>query len=168
MKSLSAGSYELPAMEYQRGERPAIFPVIDHIRRNRHRFSLRKHVVSNGFYDLEYDPKPSIPNFADYFSRWKEEAVEARETATVNANLAYGPSAEETLDYFPADMPGAPLLVFIHGGYWRAFHKDDFSWIAPAYVAAGVSVAVVNYALLPSVGYVHHGRSDTAVCRVAV
>jgi arylformamidase len=41
-------------------------------------------------------------------------------------------------------------LVFVHGGYWRALDKDDFSWVAPPYVAAGISVAVVNYGLAPA------------------
>jgi len=39
----------------------------------------------------------------------------------------------EQLDFFPADKPGAPLLVFIHGGYWRSLDKNDFTFIVPAY-----------------------------------
>lgn len=67
-------------------------------------------------------------------------------------DLQYGTSAIESLDYFPAanHAQDAPLLVFIHGGFWRRLHKDDFTWVAPAYVERGVSVAVVNYGLAPS------------------
>ena len=107
--------------------------------------------MSDGFFDREYDPKRTIPDFASYFARWKKEALRARREATVEADIEYGPSAEETLDFFPAGSSRTPLLIFLHGGYWRAFHKDDFSWVAPAYVAAGISVAVVNYALAPAV-----------------
>jgi len=42
-------------------------------------------------------------------------------------------------------------MMFIHGGYWRALGKEDFSFLAPAWVDAGVSLAVVNYDLCPRV-----------------
>jgi arylformamidase len=43
------------------------------------------------------------------------------------------------------------VLVFIHGGYWRSLDKSDFSFVAPAFTAAGALVAVPNYALCPAV-----------------
>ncbi len=107
--------------------------------------------MTDNYYDREYDPKNRIANFADYFTRWKGASLEAREQLTGQLDISYGPSDDETLDYFPASQAGAPLLIFLHGGYWRSFHKDDFSWIAPAYVAAGISVSVVNYSLAPQV-----------------
>jgi arylformamidase len=42
-------------------------------------------------------------------------------------------------------------MMFIHGGYWRSLDKQDFSFLAPAWVDAGVSLAVVNYDLCPRV-----------------
>jgi len=99
--------------------------------------------------DREYNPRLRVLNFADIFRRWKEEAVRARQSQEVRANLSYGDADHERLDFFPA-QPGSPLLIFLHGGYWRALDKDDFSWIAPAYVRAGIAVAVVNYGLLPA------------------
>jgi arylformamidase len=42
------------------------------------------------------------------------------------------------------------VLVFIHGGYWRSLDKSDFSFIAPAFNAAGAMVVVPNYALCPA------------------
>ncbi len=50
---------------------------------------------------------------------------------------------------------GAPVLVFLHGGYWRALDKSDFSFVAPAFNAAGALVVVPNYALCPAVGIEH-------------
>ena len=65
-----------------------------------------------------------------------------------NAELRVSPA--ETLDLYPAAVRGAPLLVFIHGGYWRSLDKQDFSFLAPAYVHAGVAVAMPNYGLAPA------------------
>jgi arylformamidase len=67
----------------------------------------------------------------------------------------YGDGAGETLDIFPAAQPGAPVLIFVHGGYWRSLDKADHSFVAPALVAAGVTVVVPNYALCPAVGVDH-------------
>ncbi len=63
------------------------------------------------------------------------------------------------MDLFPAAgtnlAEGAPLLVYIHGGYWRALDKRDHSFVAEPFVAAGVSVILPNYALAPAVGVEH-------------
>src|SRR2546428_13359115 len=41
--------------------------------------------------------------------------------------------------------------MFIHGGSGRSLEKRDFSFLAPAWVDAGVSLAVVTYDLCPKV-----------------
>ena len=101
------------------------------------------------FLEREYNPRVQIPQFAEFFARWKDSALKARESLGCRLDLHYGPAAAETLDFFPAATASAPLLIFIHGGYWRALDKADFSWMATGFVAAGISVAVVNYGLAP-------------------
>jgi arylformamidase len=101
------------------------------------------------FLEREYNPRVQIPQFAEFFARWKERALEARTSLECRLDLTYGPAAAETLDFFPAASASAPLLIFIHGGYWRALDKADFSWVASGFVAAGISVAVMNYGLAP-------------------
>ena len=64
---------------------------------------------------------------------------------------AYGETAGERLDFFPAARADAPLFLFIHGGYWRALDKNDVSFIAPGFVAAGIAVVLINYDLAPKV-----------------
>jgi len=104
------------------------------------------------FYDREYNPRLRIPDFNEYFRRWAIESRAAREDLACRLDLAYGPTAAERLDLFSGHGSGAhPLIMFLHGGYWRALDKSDFSWIARPYVARGISVAVVNYGLMPAV-----------------
>jgi arylformamidase len=105
--------------------------------------------TNNDFLDPEYNVRVQIPQFADFFARWKRSALETRESLKPRLDLPYGPASAETLDFFAAAAAAAPLLIFIHGGYWRALDKADFSWVAPGFVAAGISVAVVNYGLAP-------------------
>jgi arylformamidase len=100
--------------------------------------------------DDEYNPRLRVANVAEIFAQWKAKSEYAQTSLAHLADLRYGEAAAETLDLFPAAKAGAPLLVFVHGGYWRAFDKADFSWIAPAYVGAGAAVAVVNYGLAPA------------------
>ena len=55
------------------------------------------------------------------------------EPASDLLDLRYGASAKETLDLF---LPAGALrgtFVFVHGGYWRALDKSDFSFIAPPF-----------------------------------
>lgn len=106
----------------------------------------------NDFLEREYNPRATIPNGLALFLQWKRRASDARAACNPRIDLAYGDAPEEKLDFFAASDAGgagSPVLVFIHGGYWRALDKADFSWIAPPYVAAGISVAVLNYGLAP-------------------
>ena len=82
---------------------------------------------------------------------WAMRARAVRRSHVALFDLAYGETPSERLDFFPAAQTHAPLLTFIHGGYWRALDKHDVSWIAPAFVNAGISVAIINYALVPGI-----------------
>lgn len=66
----------------------------------------------------------------------------------LNQRYAAGPRC--LLDVFPAGL-GAPVLFFIHGGYWRALDKSDVSFIAEPYVNAGITVVTPGYDLVPHV-----------------
>ena len=100
----------------------------------------------------EYNPRLSIPNVPEIFARWVEQGKAARSASPrAKLDLVYGTADGERLDLFPAAQPGAPLLVFIHGGYWRSMDKSDFSWVAPEFAKRGISVALPNYTLVPKV-----------------
>ncbi len=105
--------------------------------------------------EAQYNNRARVPECAGHFARWQQASALVRSKTSALLDIAYGPGAGETLDVFPAAQPGAPVLVFIHGGYWRSLDKSDFSFIAPALNAAGVTVVVPNYALCPAVGIEH-------------
>jgi arylformamidase len=84
------------------------------------------------------------------FRRWRAWSDEFRADPRLRRDLQYGPSDAERLDLL-VPRPGAPLVVFFHGGYWRRLHKDDHTFIARSLAAHGVATAVVNYALIPDV-----------------
>ena len=102
------------------------------------------------WYDRMYNNRAMVPEFGQYFDRWVRESAAARSQAC-STSVAYGTHSTETLDIFPANRPGAPVLVFIHGGYWRFLDKFDHSFVALPFQRAGCTVVVPNYALCPAV-----------------
>ena len=58
---------------------------------------------------------------------------------------------QQTLDIFPADQPGAPVLFYIHGGYWIQLDKSIYSEVAGPMTAAGATTVLPNYDLCPNV-----------------
>jgi arylformamidase len=101
--------------------------------------------------EREYNNRELVPDHAEYFARWAESSARACSTMTSRLDLRYGDGPGETLDLFPARKGDGSCMMFIHGGYWRALDKRDFSFLAPAWVDAGVSLAIVNYDLCPRV-----------------
>ena len=103
------------------------------------------------FCEREYNNRAMIPDHAAIFARWAGQGAAARRDTVCRLDIAYGEDPSERLDYFPTVQAGAPLFVFIHGGYWRSLDKSDFSWIAPPLALDGANVALLNYALCPAV-----------------
>jgi arylformamidase len=100
--------------------------------------------------DAQYDNRARVPGHAGVLERWARASALARERTSRRLDVRYGAGPNETLDVFPAPRANAPVLVFFHGGYWRALDKADHSFVAPAFVD-GALVVVPNYALCPSV-----------------
>ncbi len=102
--------------------------------------------------DSMYNNRLLVPDNARHLSRWTEDSAQARANGRAELDLSYGVGSSEKLDVFPADAKGAaPVLVFLHGGYWRALDKADHSFIAPAFTRQGVCVVVPNYTLCPAI-----------------
>ncbi|AZP14267.1 alpha/beta hydrolase [Undibacterium parvum] len=104
---------------------------------------------SADYYSEQYNARANIPEHPYIFTRWVEQSAQVRRRHAGLFDLMYGESAGERLDLFPTRVANAPLLVFIHGGWWRSLDKSDFSSLAPAYTNAGMNVAMLNYSLAP-------------------
>jgi arylformamidase len=84
-------------------------------------------------------------------ARWAELSAAACARLAPRRDLRFGSRPKETLDLFVPVGPVRGVFAFIHGGYWRAFDKSDFSYVAVPFVECGIAVAVVNYDLCPDV-----------------
>jgi arylformamidase len=101
--------------------------------------------------DAEYDPERRVGSRQPFLEWYIRESAATRARLDCRIDVAYGPTAPETLDLFPSAVPGSPILMFIHGGYWRALSSKEFSFVAAGLVPHGITVAVMNYALCPTV-----------------
>jgi arylformamidase len=101
--------------------------------------------------DRMYNNRELVPEHPDFLRRWADVSAEAVRSHSRALDVRYGGGPNEHLDIFPTAQPHAPVLVFIHGGYWRALDKRDHSFVAPAFTSEGVCVVVPNYALCPAV-----------------
>jgi arylformamidase len=101
-------------------------------------------LLTNEQLESEYNARGRVPDHPAYFARWERDSDFVRATLPCTLDVPYGPEARHRMDLFPA-AHARGTLVFIHGGYWRSLDKSLFSWLAAAWVAAGVSVVVPNY-----------------------
>jgi arylformamidase len=113
------------------------------------------------WFDAQYNNRDKVPNFATELQRWADASALARTQIGTLLDLRYGDGHGELLDVFPplsaaAHAPnGAPVLVVIHGGYWRSLSKSEHSFLAPSFTARGALVVVPDYALAPAVSVEH-------------
>jgi arylformamidase len=104
---------------------------------------------TSAWYDSMYNNRALVPDHAAHFAQWAQTSADARASLQCTLDIAYGEGPNETLDIFPAKQKNAPVVVFIHGGYWRSLDKADHSFVAPPLHDMGACVVVVNYALCP-------------------
>jgi len=103
--------------------------------------------------DDAYENRKYIPAADEHMARWQQQSAAFRSTATHAVfDQAYGPAPRQRYDLFWPD--GGPrtekgLLVIVHGGYWLAFSKDDFTHLARGAVEQGWAVAMISYTLAP-------------------
>jgi arylformamidase len=98
--------------------------------------------------DAAYNNSAAVKNSAQIVADWQARSDRVRAKYPDGLDLSYGPGARNRIDFFAAKK-GAPLLVFIHGGYWQMRSKELFAFLVPGPLAHGISVALVGYTLAP-------------------
>ncbi|MFO1180675.1 alpha/beta hydrolase [Ottowia sp.] len=96
-----------------------------------------------------YNNLMRVPDHRDYFARWTAQSVQVRASLPCTLDVPYGEAARERLDAFAAPRRGAPLVVFVHGGYWKAMDKSHHSFIAGALHDMGAAAVLPTYTLCP-------------------
>ncbi len=114
-----------------------------------------------------YDVRARHPDRAAFYRQYCDRSEAVWRAGLGQRDVRYGPHPRECLDWFPAPAAGgrAPVLVFVHGGFWHSHDKSEFSFVAVPFLAAGISVAAINYPLVPSSRLRDIVRSVSAACR---
>jgi arylformamidase len=98
--------------------------------------------------DAAYNNTRAVADSAQIVAGWEARSAVLRSSFSKCSELRYGEEERNRIDYFEA-AGGAPLFVFIHGGYWQSRAKELFSFLAAGPLAHGISVALVGYTLAP-------------------
>lgn len=99
--------------------------------------------------DAAYDNAGAVADSAARIARWTADSARLRAAWADHLDLSYGPRERNRWDLFPAAAPGAPCLVFVHGGYWQRNAKEVFACMAEGVLASGWSAALPGYTLAP-------------------
>jgi len=107
-------------------------------------------------YEFEYNLRARVPEHPEIFVRWARDAelyrAEMLERDRAELGLSYGDTPRQFIDLFlPEAGDTAPLAMYIHGGYWRAFDPSSSSHMARGPNDRGIAVAIMGYDLCPIV-----------------
>ena len=92
------------------------------------------------------------PGMGDLVRRYEELSDELVHTMPGELDVPYGAAGpRQMLDIFAPETGGAPILVFIHGGYWFFNSKDPRRFPAREFVPRGIAWVPINYRLAPTV-----------------
>ena len=102
--------------------------------------------------DDAYDQSVYAPNLRQVTGRYATNSEVTRARLGPPRRLAYGPTDIEKLDVYSPKRPGAPVMVFLHGGAWRSGRSMDYAFPAETFVRSGAHFVVVDFAGVQDVG----------------
>jgi arylformamidase len=101
-----------------------------------------------------FNPRQAVPDSEQMMERFEQASSDFRQHWAAQAvDLQYGPGDRQTFDVFMPDpvLARKGMVLFIHGGFWFSRHKDQFSFLAQAYVQAGWGFVAMTYPLMPQI-----------------
>ncbi|KMO43080.1 hypothetical protein VQ02_01055 [Methylobacterium variabile] len=96
-----------------------------------------------------YDNSGAVAGSSAFMAALRERSAAFRDARPGELDIPYGDGPRQRFDLFRCGKAGAPLLAFIHGGYWQRNAKDGFSALAEGPLARGLDVAMIGYTLCP-------------------
>jgi len=94
-----------------------------------------------------YDNNAAVANSAALIEARNAASAAFRKAHPGGLDIPYAPRARTAFDLYPASDPGAPCLVFIHGGYWLRNSRELFAAYSEGLARAGWSIAIPGYTL---------------------
>jgi arylformamidase len=99
--------------------------------------------------DLAYNNVRAEPDYQAMMSRFKAQSDAVYRTAKVHRDIAYGHRPRQRFDWVACGKNDAPTFVFIHGGYWQNYTKEDLAFVARGPLERGFNVVLAEYTLAP-------------------
>ncbi|XP_016890581.1 kynurenine formamidase isoform X2 [Cynoglossus semilaevis] len=92
----------------------------------------------------------------------KEGTEQAGALVQTLLNVSYGEGDGEKLDVYICGktLLDVPLVIYLHGGYWQFFSKEESGFMAVPLISRDVVVVAVDYDIAPK------GNIDLMVCQV--
>ncbi len=92
------------------------------------------------------------PGMGDHVRRYEELSEELVRAMPGDLDVPYGTAGpRQMLDIFTPGTGEAPVLIFIHGGYWYFNSKDPRRFPAKEFIPRGIAWVPINYRLVPNV-----------------
>jgi arylformamidase len=102
--------------------------------------------------NASYDQAVYAPMISQFGKRFASISETTRQRLGAPKRFAYGPTAIEGLDLYPAKSANAPIFVFVHGGRWIRGSARDYAYPADLFVNAGVNYIALDFIQVDAAG----------------
>jgi len=99
--------------------------------------------------DVAYNNTRAVANFQDLLAGFQARSAHFYESTPCDRDFPYGDHPRERFDLARGRGADPPTVVYLHGGYWQALSKEDFSFVAQGPFELGCNVVLAEYTLAP-------------------